>query len=89
MLASRNKKKITELQELLDKYLPGRITVLSLDDIGCTGDIEEDGSSFEENAIIKASVPAAAGYIGIADDSGLCVDAGNIFGSLLRRWSYR
>lgn len=75
VLASRNKKKITELQELLDKYLPGRINVLSLDDIGYTEEIEEDGSSFEENAVIKASVPASLGYIGIADDSGLCVDA--------------
>lgn len=75
VLASRNKKKITELQELLDQNLPGRITVLSLDEVGITGEIEEDGSSFEENAVIKASVPAAAGYIGIADDSGLCVDA--------------
>lgn len=75
VLASRNKKKITELQELLDLHLPGRITVLSLDEIGYTGEIEEDGASFEENAIIKASVPASLGYIGIADDSGLCVDA--------------
>ena len=51
------------------------ITVLSLDDIGYYGEIEESGNTFEENAISKASVPAKFGYIGIADDSGICVDA--------------
>lgn len=74
VLASRNKKKIGEMRELLSKYC-GDIEVLSLDDIGFEGDIEEDGSSFVENAVIKASVPASMGYIGVADDSGLCVDA--------------
>jgi XTP/dITP diphosphohydrolase len=38
-------------------------------------EIVEDGTSFEENAWIKAATPAAMGYIGIADDSGLSVDA--------------
>ena len=42
---------------------------------GFYGDIEEGGETFEENAIIKASVASKMGYIGIADDSGLCVDA--------------
>jgi XTP/dITP diphosphohydrolase len=51
--------------------------VLSLDDIGYFDDIEENGTTFEENAIAKASVPAGLGYIGIADDSGLCVEALN------------
>lgn len=50
------------------------IKVLSLDDIGYEGDIVEDGESYEENALIKASVPASMGYIGVADDSGLSVD---------------
>lgn len=75
VLASRNKKKITEMNTLLSKYCGDKVKVLSLDDIGYSGDIEEDGSSFFENAIIKASVPASLGYIGIADDSGLCVEA--------------
>ena len=74
VLASRNKKKIAELEALL-RELCGDVRVLSLDDIGYEGDIEEDGKTFEENAIIKASVPAAMGYIGVADDSGLCVEA--------------
>ncbi len=74
VLASRNKNKIAELNSLLAKLGDG-IEVLSLDDIGYTGDIVEDGASFAENAVIKASVPASMGYIGVADDSGLCVDA--------------
>lgn len=74
VLASRNKKKIAEMRTLLSQFCHG-VEVLSLDDIGYDGDIIEDGASFEENAVIKASVPAAMGYIGVADDSGLCVDA--------------
>ncbi len=50
------------------------IEILSLDDIGYEGDIEEDGSSYEENSAIKSLVPASMGYVGIADDSGLSVD---------------
>ncbi len=75
VLASRNKKKIAEMQTLLGETCGDAIRVLSLDDIGFDGDITEDGSTFAENAIIKAATPASMGYIGIADDSGLCVDA--------------
>lgn len=75
VLASRNRKKIAEFQVLLENAFDGKVKVLSLDDIGYCGDIIEDGETFEENAITKASVPASMGYIGIADDSGLCVDA--------------
>lgn len=74
VLASRNKNKIKELQALLTELCGENVKVLSLDDIGHTGDIVEDGESYEENAIIKASVPASMGYIGVADDSGLSVD---------------
>jgi XTP/dITP diphosphohydrolase len=74
VLASRNKKKITEMQALLTELCNTEIKILSLDDIGYEGDIEEDGESFEENAAIKASVPARMGYFGISDDSGLAVD---------------
>lgn len=75
VLASRNQKKIRELETLLEEVSSMKIEVLSLDDIGYTADIVEDGASFLENALIKAAVPAAHGYIGIADDSGLTVDA--------------
>ena len=68
VLASRNKKKIEELRKLLSIELNKDVSVLSLDDIGYHNDIEEHGTTFEENAITKASVPAKLGYIGIADD---------------------
>ncbi len=70
VLASRNRRKIAELAALLDGTV-----LLSLDDIGYSQEIVEDGNSFAENAVIKASAPACMGYAGIADDSGLCVDA--------------
>jgi len=75
VLASRNRKKIAEIESIFREYGLGNIRLLSLDDIGFTGDIEENGASFEENSKIKASVPASLGYYGIADDSGLMVDA--------------
>lgn len=77
VLATRNKNKIHEFKALFKEFSDLEVSVLSLDDIGFYGDVEENGSTFEENAICKASVPARLGYIGIADDSGLCVDALN------------
>ena len=74
VLASRNKKKKIELQTLLSHYIDG-IEILSLDDVGIYGEIEEDGESFEENALIKARAAAESGFIGVGDDSGLEVDA--------------
>ena len=79
VLASRNKKKIAEMLTLLKEQGGplAEISVLSLDDIGVTDEIEENGTTFEENARIKAEAGAKMGYITIADDSGLCVDALN------------
>jgi len=74
VLASRNRKKIAEFETILKESLSKDIQILSLDDIGFHGEIEENGTTFEQNAFIKASVPASMGYIGIADDSGLTVD---------------
>ena len=59
VLASRNKKKIAELQALLAEAGDLELRVLSLDDIGYYGEIEENGSTFVENSLIKASVPAS------------------------------
>ncbi len=75
VLASRNRGKLAELDRLLAAELGDIITLKSLDDIGYTADIEENGTTFAENALIKASTVAAMGYIALADDSGLCVDA--------------
>jgi len=74
VLASRNKHKIGELQALLGKHIPN-VEVMSLDDVGFEGDIVEDGSTFEENAFIKARAAASTGHIGLGDDSGLSVRA--------------
>lgn len=74
VLASRNRKKIGELKTLLSKYF-AEVEILSLDDVGMFGEIEENGETFEENALIKARVAASSGYIGLGDDSGLAVDA--------------
>lgn len=76
VLASRNQKKIAELRTMMAEHFPD-VEVLSLDDIGYKGDIEENGTTFEENAMTKARVAASSGYIGIADDSGITVDALN------------
>ena len=74
VLASRNAKKIKELRELLSENIPD-IEILSLDDVGIFGEIEENGETFEDNAYIKAYTAAKSGYIGVGDDSGLMVNA--------------
>jgi len=74
VLASNNKKKIAEFGTILTSF-SSDIQVLPLSAVDYTGDIVENGTSFEENSLIKALVPAGMGYIGMADDSGLTVDA--------------
>ena len=74
VVASNNRHKIAELEAFLKKYCPDA-ELLSLSDIGFKGGIVEDGKTFEENARIKASAVARTGYIAVADDSGLMVDA--------------
>lgn len=74
VLASRNKHKISELQALLGEYIDD-LEILSLDEVGIYGEIDENGKSFSENALIKARCAATSGYIGVGDDSGLEVDA--------------
>ena len=75
LLASHNNKKIKELKELLAGAGLDDADVLSLTDIGFTGEIEENGSTFEENAMIKVTAVKRAGAVVVSDDSGLCVDA--------------
>ena len=74
VFASGNRHKIEEFEAILKKHIPD-IEIVSMKDVGIFDDIVEDGSTFEENAIIKASAVAKYGYIGVADDSGLSVDA--------------
>ena len=76
ILASRNQKKIREMEAILAEHVAG-VQILSLDDVGFEGDIEENGTTFEENALIKARTAMAASgnhIAAIADDSGLSVD---------------
>ncbi len=75
VLASRNAKKLRELKEILSGYFPD-VDILSPEDIGLYEEIEENGETFEENALIKArAVAEKSGLIGVGDDSGLTVDA--------------
>lgn len=74
ILASRNKGKLEEIKAILEKF--GMETV-SRDDAGIpTFEVEETGSTFEENSLLKAqAIMDVAHVITIADDSGLEVDA--------------
>ncbi len=75
VLASQNKGKLAEMAEIL-KDLGVEIVLQS--DLGISVDVEETGTTFEENARLKAvAVMKASGLPAIADDSGLCVDALN------------
>ncbi|MBQ4353318.1 MAG: non-canonical purine NTP pyrophosphatase [Clostridia bacterium] len=74
VLASNNKKKIAEMETLFRSASSNAVNLRTLAAVGYTDEIIEDGDTFEENSIIKASTPVKLGYIGIADDSGLAVD---------------
>ncbi len=74
VLASNNKHKIAEIRDIMKKNVSAEIEVLSLAEIGFHKEIVENGTSFEENALIKARAAASMGYIAMADDSGLAVD---------------
>ncbi|WP_340540497.1 RdgB/HAM1 family non-canonical purine NTP pyrophosphatase [Nocardioides sp. GXZ039] len=87
-LASRNAKKLAELERILTEHLPG-VAVLGLDDVAGYDEPVEDAATFAGNALLKARAGAAAtGLPTLADDSGLCVDALNEMpGVLSARWS--
>lgn len=72
IVASNNNGKIKEIKEILkDVY-----EIVPMGEAGFNEEIEENGSTFFENALIKAkAVSEALGVNALADDSGLCVDA--------------
>jgi XTP/dITP diphosphohydrolase len=73
LIATRSTHKLGELRELLAL---SRAELVTLDDVGIDGDVEETGATFEANATIKARFGArASGLPTLADDSGLEVDA--------------
>lgn len=70
--ATKNKGKIREMQTILGEL---DIDVKSQSEMGINVDVEENGTTFEENALIKArAVAALTDNAVIADDSGLCVE---------------
>ena len=75
VLASKNQKKLKELRDILSAQ---GVEVVSEAEVGVDVDVEETGTTFAENASLKAhAVMEATGLPAVADDSGLCVDALN------------
>ena len=75
VLASNNAKKLTEMAAILGEL---GVEVVSPRDLGIHIEVEETGTTFAENAMLKAkAICEAAQLPAIADDSGLCVDALN------------
>lgn len=75
VLASKNPKKLAEMNRILSQL---GIEVCSEAEVGVDVEVEETGTTFEENSFLKAkAVMEASGLPAIADDSGLCVDALN------------
>ena len=75
VLATRNKGKLVEFRRILDALAPDEINLVGVDEFPDLIDVEETGSTFEENALLKARYTTnATGLPAISDDSGLCVD---------------
>ena len=71
--ATGNEQKMVEIRQILAS---SGIRLITMKDAGLDLDIVEDGTTFEENALLKArAVAASSGKMAIADDSGLVVDA--------------
>lgn len=70
ILASNNAHKVEEIKSILEDY-----SILTLKDINYTEEIVEDGTTFEENALIKArTICKYSGKTAISDDSGLSIE---------------
>lgn len=75
VLASQNKHKLAEIQEIVSKY---DIELILQSELGIHIDVDETGTTFEENSYLKAkAVVDATGLPAMADDSGLTVDVLN------------
>lgn len=72
IFATGNEGKMHEIREILADTYP---EILSMKEAGIRVDVEENGTTYEENALIKArAVAAACGELVLADDSGLEID---------------
>ncbi|MEH0970588.1 RdgB/HAM1 family non-canonical purine NTP pyrophosphatase [Micromonospora sp. CPCC 205546] len=92
LLATRNRKKLVELQRILDGALGAhRVALIGLDDVEEYPELPESGLTFGENALIKAREGCRrTGLPTIADDSGLAVEALNgMPGVFSARWAGR
>ena len=91
LVASRNAKKLHELQRILDAAGVAGVELVGLDEVAPYDEAPETAPDFEGNALAKAQDGAAAsGLACLADDSGLTVDALNgMPGVLSARWSGR
>lgn len=73
LIATTNKGKIKEISKLL-QYLP--VQLVSLKDVGINQDVEETGTTYEENSLLKAKTYAQlSGLPAISDDGGLEISA--------------
>ena len=84
VIASGNKGKIKEAQEILNEY-----KIISIEEIGVNIDVEEDQKTFEGNAIKKAETIAntIGGKLSLADDSGIEIEYLDGFpGVFTKRW---
>ncbi len=79
LLATRNQGKVAEMRSIFASSFKDKYQVESLDFLGYElDDVEETGETFEENALLKARyVSEKTGYIALADDSGLEIEALN------------
>lgn len=75
VLASKNKHKLVEISRITEKF---DMELVLQSELGVDIDVEETGSTFEENSLLKAeTVMKATGLPALADDSGIAVDALN------------
>ena len=94
VLASKNPHKLVEIQKIVERF---DIQLVLESELGVDIDVEETGTTFEENSLLKAkAVMEATGLPALADDSGIAVDAlmtpegqmiqarGEVHGELLR-----
>lgn len=91
LVASNNQKKLSELERILSEAGIAGVELLSLADAPSYAEPIEDGSTFADNALIKARAGVAhTSLVTIADDSGIAVDELNgMPGVLSARWSGR
>jgi len=73
LIATTNKKKLAEIEAIFSDL---NLQYLTLKDFPKLGDVEENGATFQENALIKArTYSRSTGLFTLAEDSGICVDA--------------